>query len=44
MVAVATAHDAFDETGALKDAKMAARLDKVVAGFVTFASALAKRA
>jgi len=44
MFAVATAHDAFDQTGALKDAKMAARLDKVVAGFVTFASALVKRA
>ena len=38
------ADKAFDETGALTDAKMAARLDKVVAGFVAFAGALAKRA
>ena len=44
MFALATAHEAFDETGALKDAKMAARLDKVVVGFAAFATALAKRA
>jgi len=44
MVAIATAHEAFDESGALKDPKAAARVDKVVAGFVAFAGALAKRA
>ena len=44
MFALATADKAFDDTGALTDAKMAARLDKVVTGFVAFANALAKRA
>ena len=41
---LATADKAFDEAGALVDAKMAARLDKVVAGFVAFAKMLAKPA
>ena len=44
MFSLATAHEAFDDSGALKDAKMAARLDKVVGGFVAFAGTLAKRA
>ena len=44
MFALATADKAFDDTGALTDAKMAARLDKIVTVFVAFANALAKRA
>ena len=42
MFSLASAHEAFDETGGLKDAKMAARLDKLVAAFVGWAGALAK--
>jgi NAD(P)H-dependent FMN reductase len=38
------ADKAFDETDALTDAKTAARLDKIVAGFVGFANTLATRA
>ena len=44
MFSLAAAHEAFDESGAFKDAKMAARLDKVVGGFVAFAGTLANRA
>jgi NAD(P)H-dependent FMN reductase len=44
MFALATADKAFDQTGALMDAKMAERLDKTVIRFVAFANALAKRA
>ena len=44
MFALATADKAFDDTGALRDVRMAARLDKIVTVFVAFANALAKRA
>ena len=44
MLSLPAAHEAFDERGALKDAKMAARLDRLVGGFVAFSHALAKRA
>src|SRR6185436_5829253 len=40
MFSLASAHEAFDEAGALKDAKMAARLDKLVAAFVRTAQAI----
>jgi NAD(P)H-dependent FMN reductase len=43
MYSLAAAHEAFDEMGALKDAKMAARLDKLVAAFVGYAGALTRR-
>jgi chromate reductase len=41
MFSLPSAHEAFDETGGLKDAKLAARLDKMVAAFVGVARALA---
>lgn len=41
MFSLAAAHEAFDAEGALKDAKMASRLDKTVAAFVAMARALA---
>jgi len=41
MFSLAAAHEAFDQSGALKDAKMAARLDKTVAAFLTTAQAIA---
>jgi chromate reductase, NAD(P)H dehydrogenase (quinone) len=40
MFSLAQAHEAFDADGALKDAKMAARLEKTVAAFLTTARAL----
>jgi chromate reductase len=40
MLSVSQAHEAFDGTGALKDAKLAARLDKTVAEFVRTARAI----
>jgi NAD(P)H-dependent FMN reductase len=43
MFSLAAAHEAFDETGGLKDPKMAARLDKLVAAFVGYARALGAR-
>jgi chromate reductase, NAD(P)H dehydrogenase (quinone) len=43
MFSLPSAHQAFDEAGALKDAKTAARLDKVVAAFVRYANALGAR-
>jgi NAD(P)H-dependent FMN reductase len=41
MFSLPTAHQAFDESGALKDAKMAGRLEKTVAAFLVNARALA---
>ena len=41
MLSLPTAHQAFDESGALKDAKSASRLDKIVAAFLVNARALA---
>jgi NAD(P)H-dependent FMN reductase len=41
MFSLPTAHHAFDESGALKDAKSAARLEKTVAAFLVNARALA---
>ena len=41
MFSLASAHEAFDEAGALKDAKMAGRLEKNVAAFLKMAQALA---
>jgi NAD(P)H-dependent FMN reductase len=43
MFSLASAHQAFDEGGELKDAKLAARLDKMVAAFVATARVLATR-
>ena len=40
MFSVVMAHQAFDEAGALKDPKMAARLDKTVAAFLATAQAI----
>ena len=40
MFSLPTAHQAFDDTGDLKDAKLAARLDKMVAAFVATARAI----
>lgn len=40
MFSLATADKAFDEYGGLVDAKLAARLDRTVAGFATTARAL----
>jgi NAD(P)H-dependent FMN reductase len=40
MFSLASAHEAFDDAGALKDAKVAARLDKNVAAFLRTAQAL----
>jgi NAD(P)H-dependent FMN reductase len=39
MFSLAAARQAFDETGGLEDAKLAARLDKTVAAFVATARA-----
>lgn len=41
MFSLASAHQAFDETGALTDAKLAGRLEKTVAEFLVAARALA---
>ncbi len=41
MFSLATAHQAFDETGALEDAKLSARLEKIVAAFLVTARAIA---
>jgi NAD(P)H-dependent FMN reductase len=41
MFSLPTAHQAFDESGALKDAKMAGRLEKTVGAFLVNARALA---
>jgi NAD(P)H-dependent FMN reductase len=41
MFSLASAHEAFDEAGVLKDSKMAARLDKNVAAFLKMAEAIA---
>ncbi len=40
MFSLVSAHEAFDEAGGLKDAKMAARLDKLVGAFVRTAQAI----
>ena len=40
MFSLAAAHEAFDEAGGLKDPKMAARLDKLVAAFIRTARAM----
>ena len=41
MLSLPRAHQAFDESGALKDAKLAGRLEKTVAAFLVNARALA---
>jgi hypothetical protein len=41
MFSLPTAHQAFDESGALKDAKSAGRLEKTVGAFLVNARALA---
>jgi chromate reductase, NAD(P)H dehydrogenase (quinone) len=41
MFSLASAHEAFDDKGLLKDAKMAARLDKNVAAFLKLAQVIA---
>jgi hypothetical protein len=41
MFSLPTAHQAFDESGALKDAKAAARLEKLVVAFLATARAIA---
>lgn len=43
MFSLAQAHQAFDESGQLKDPQMVKLLDRIVAGFVGTATALAKR-
>ena len=41
MFSLSIAHQAFDEAGALKEAKLAARLEKNVNAFLTVARAIA---
>jgi NAD(P)H-dependent FMN reductase len=41
MFSLSAAHQAFDDAGALKDAKLAARLEKTVAAFLVTARAIA---